>query len=232
MLIALLIWWEALHETAASRPDCTSGEPTRYQTQPRHYPRLREVPVLHNAIARAPRGLRRLLALQRGRTQIISHGDLSELNMLLDETTASTNGDHRLVAGPRPAVRMELSTLRRTSRTMNREGWSDYTWRETTEDAFWAEFWRIAAIADDMERRRIKDTAELDCQLQIILGYASTKEPGRHNAEPSDAQRYRAIHDDKEDAEALAGKKQEEPEVAAADTPKESPKLEEEQRLA
>ncbi|RYO75925.1 hypothetical protein DL766_004899 [Monosporascus sp. MC13-8B] len=120
---------EAPHEAAASRPDCTSGEPTRYQTQPRHYPRLREVPR-------------------------VSTTQLPGLNMLLDETTVSVNGDPRLVAGPHPAV------------------------RHGALDAA-PDFWQY--------------------ELRSW---------------------YRAVHDDKEDVEALAGEEQEEPEVAAADTPK------------
>ncbi|RYP90013.1 hypothetical protein DL770_003858 [Monosporascus sp. CRB-9-2] len=158
--------------------------------------------------------------------QVISHGDLSELNMLLDETTLSIN---RIIDWSLARMRpfgMELSTLRRTSGNMNGHGRSNYTCHDT-------------------ERRRIEDTAELPCKLEAILGYTLTKNPDgtlqnvlvpkplRYFQEwlqhpwsklvlrPSDAQKYQATHGDNEEVEAFAKKKQEDPGVGGADISKE-----------
>ncbi|RYP03317.1 hypothetical protein DL764_005213 [Monosporascus ibericus] len=160
----------------------------------------------HNC--RSSKGPSRLLTRKRS-LAAVSHGDLSELNKLLDETTEGT---------------------------------------------FYAEFCKVTAATDDTERRRIKDTAELPCKPDVIVGYALTKNlddncrinsaetleiPPRGAASPwsklvlrpSDAQKYQATHDDDEEVEVLAKKKQEDSEVGGADFCKEPPKMEEEQKL-
>ncbi|RYP76265.1 hypothetical protein DL771_001884 [Monosporascus sp. 5C6A] len=181
--------------------------------------------------------------------QVVSHGDLSDLNMLLGETTLSINGIIDWSLAHIWPFDIELSMLLRTFGDMNGDGRSNYICRETKEGASWAEFCKVTAVTDGTGCRRIKDTAELPCKLDVILGYALTKnlDGTLHNVlvpkalrylqkwlrhrwsksvlRPSDAQKHQAIRDDNEQVEAVAGEKQEDTEMGGADIPRKPLKM-------
>ncbi|RYP53130.1 hypothetical protein DL768_001804 [Monosporascus sp. mg162] len=103
-----------------------------------------EFPYLHDTIAELEGDRGVSLLFSEDWPQVVSHGHLSEPDMLPDETTLSING---IIDWPLARIRsfgMELSTLRRTSGNMSGEGRPSYTWRETTEGALWAEFCGVA----------------------------------------------------------------------------------------
>ncbi|KAI1334199.1 hypothetical protein F5Y15DRAFT_429576 [Xylariaceae sp. FL0016] len=122
---------------------------------------------------RGPRGID--LLFSEAYPQVLTHGDFSGTNILLDGDDHSITGliDWSL-AGIKP-FGMELFALRSTSGNMNGNGYSDYTCRDITDGAFWDEFWKVTKVEDNKARETIKTHAELACKMGLILAYAFTK---------------------------------------------------------
>ncbi|KAI1329489.1 hypothetical protein F5Y16DRAFT_409178 [Xylariaceae sp. FL0255] len=130
---------------------------------------------LQNTLAelRGPRGIP--LLFSSSYPQVVTHGDLSGTNILLDEDTLSISGiiDWSLVSVQ--PFGMEYWALRRTSGSMNGDGWSDYLCRDITDTAFWHEFWKTTGVENLQSREEIKRNTEMACKLGLIMQFAFTK---------------------------------------------------------
>ncbi|KAK8035590.1 Protein kinase-like protein [Apiospora rasikravindrae] len=104
--------------------------------------------------------------------QVVTHGDLSQTNILVDPETLALTGLVDWSLAKVAPFGLELSALRRMSGSMFSDGWTDHPFRPQTEAAFWAEFWRCTGIEDTNERERVRRLAELSCKLGVILRYA------------------------------------------------------------
>lgn len=108
--------------------------------------------------------------------KVLTHGDLSLTNILVDPTTCAITG---LVDWSLASVRpfgLELHCFFLMSGFMDMDGWHDYACRSRLVDAFWDAFWLAlgsAAGADDVESRgRIRALAEAAAKIGAIMCYA------------------------------------------------------------
>ncbi|KAK8066789.1 hypothetical protein PG997_013536 [Apiospora hydei] len=150
-------------------------------SQTAYYEPLKKLTLLEDA--RAYEFLRNTLTQLRGPQgiaclysgswpQVVTHGDLSQTNILVDPETLSITGLVDWSLATVAPFGLELSTLRRMSGSMFSDGWTDHPFRPQTEAAFWTEFWRCTGIEDTHERERVRKMAELSCKLGVILRYA------------------------------------------------------------
>lgn len=104
--------------------------------------------------------------------QVVTHGDLSPTNIMVDPETLSITGLVDWSLAKIAPFGLELSALRLLSGALDSDGWTDRPFRPQTETAFWEEFWRCTGIEETGERERVRQTAELSCKLGVILRYA------------------------------------------------------------
>lgn len=101
--------------------------------------------------------------------QVLTHGDLSVTNILVDEDTFEITGivDFSL-AGVMP-FGMELDMLFLATGFMTRDGWRDYACKPRLQQTFWEEFWAVSGIEGDGHRGRVQVSAEAAGQIVAIL---------------------------------------------------------------
>ncbi|KAK4186183.1 hypothetical protein QBC35DRAFT_501851 [Podospora australis] len=102
--------------------------------------------------------------------QVLTHGDLSKTNILVDPDTYEITG---MVDWSLAAVRpfgLELDTLLLTTGCMDLVGWHDYSCKEVLMEAFWTEFSdqvkRDFGAPDDRAR------AEVAMRIGAVVRYA------------------------------------------------------------
>ncbi|KAK7934847.1 hypothetical protein PG985_000342 [Apiospora marii] len=127
---------------------------------------------LQNTLAelRGPQGLACLYSAAW--PQVVTHGDLSQTNILVDPATLSITGLVDWSLAKVAPFGLELAALRLLSGAMDRDGWTDRAFRPRTEAAFWEEFWGCVGIEEAGERERVRKTSELGCKLGVVLRYA------------------------------------------------------------
>ncbi|KAH9890326.1 hypothetical protein F4778DRAFT_773218 [Xylariomycetidae sp. FL2044] len=104
--------------------------------------------------------------------QVLTHGDLSMVNILIDPDTHAITG---LVDWSRASVApfgLELRAFRMSCGIMNRLGWNDFQCRPRMEALFWEEFFSATEITDPKEQANVREMAELGCKLGAILQFA------------------------------------------------------------
>jgi len=109
--------------------------------------------------------------------QVLTHGDLSLTNVLVDENTHEITGIVDWSLASIFPFGLELDTLYLTTGYMDLGGWHDYSCRERLHQSFWNEFWSVSGIGDDEDknkgrRKRIRDMAEKAAKIGAILRYA------------------------------------------------------------
>jgi aminoglycoside phosphotransferase len=110
--------------------------------------------------------------------QVLTHGDLSRTNILVDEDTFEITGIIDWSLAAILPFGMELDTLYLTTTGyMNLGGWHDYACRSRLHQAFWNEFWSASGIGDDGDyddgrRAKIRDMAEQAARIGAILRHA------------------------------------------------------------
>jgi hypothetical protein len=109
--------------------------------------------------------------------QVLTHGDLSRTNILVDMDTYEITGivDWSL-AGVLP-FGLELDCLYLMTGYMDLSGWYDYTCRPRLYEAFWAEFWAASGVEDSARREEVRTTAESAAKIGAILRYAFKRNP-------------------------------------------------------
>ncbi|KAE8309016.1 hypothetical protein BDV41DRAFT_549680 [Aspergillus transmontanensis] len=106
--------------------------------------------------------------------QVLTHGDLSYTNVLINLDTYEITGivDWSL-AGVQP-FGIELDCLFLMTGCMTLSGWHYYTCRPQLLEAFWTEFWTVPGIEDDSDVHRDNNhsMAETAAKIGAILRYA------------------------------------------------------------
>ncbi|KAL1852493.1 hypothetical protein VTK73DRAFT_9188 [Phialemonium thermophilum] len=104
--------------------------------------------------------------------QVLSHGDLSRTNILVDEDSYEITG---IVDWSRAEILpfgMDLDCLYLTTGYLDFEGWHDYACRSQLHEAFWTEFWSASGMGDDGQRSEIRHWAERAARIGAVLRYA------------------------------------------------------------
>lgn len=103
--------------------------------------------------------------------QVLTHGDLSRTNILVDKNTFEITGivDWSL-AGVLP-FGMEMDCLFLMTGYINFSGWHDYACRSQLQIAFWDEFWTVSGI-EDSKRQKVRTLAESAAKIGAILRFA------------------------------------------------------------
>lgn len=115
--------------------------------------------------------------------QVLTHGDFSETNILVDEDTFEIVG---IVDWSLAAVMpfgMDLDTLLLTTGFMTPDGWHDYACKSMLEDNFWEEFWAASVIEGEERRGGLRSLAEAACRTAAILRLAFRR---NDNGSPSE----------------------------------------------
>ena len=104
--------------------------------------------------------------------QVLTHGDLSRTNILVDENTFEITG---IVDWSLAAVLpfgMELDCLFLMMGYMNLSGWHNYACRPHLQIAFWNEFWTVSGIEDTTRQMEVRTMAESAARIGAVLRYA------------------------------------------------------------
>jgi len=107
--------------------------------------------------------------------QVLTHGDFSETNVLVNSDTYEITGvlDWSLAAVQPFGIGLDCLFLMTGCMDL-KSGWHDYTCRPRLWDAFWAEFWTVSGIKNDgsMRRQNIRATAMTAANIGAVLRYA------------------------------------------------------------
>ncbi|KAL7922790.1 kinase-like domain-containing protein [Trichoderma austrokoningii] len=104
--------------------------------------------------------------------QVLTHGDFSVTNILVDETSFEITGIVDWALAAMLPFGMDLDILYLATGFMTRDGWRDYACQPRLMDAFWEEFWAGAGIEGDEHRGRIRGLAEAAGRIGAILRLA------------------------------------------------------------
>ncbi|KAK8076295.1 hypothetical protein PG994_003567 [Apiospora phragmitis] len=111
----------------------------------------------------------------RGYPQVLSHMDLSETNVLVDEESFDISGVIDWSQASVQPFGFELWALRRMLGVMSGPGWHDYSSRGVSESAFWDEFWHATGINDDKQRNYIQRQSLLASKLGVVMDFAFSR---------------------------------------------------------
>lgn len=119
--------------------------------------------------------------------QVLTHGDFSKTNVLVNPDTYEITG---IVDWSLAAVQpfgIELDCIFLMTGYMSLSGWHDYACRPRLWEAFWTEFWTVSGIEDDggVRRENIRSMAETAAKIDAILRYAFDRKP---DGRPSEVQ--------------------------------------------
>jgi hypothetical protein len=109
--------------------------------------------------------------------QVLTHGDLSRTNILVDGDTYEITGIVDWSLTTILPFGMELDTMFLTTGYMNRDGWHDYACCWRLREAFWSEFSSAVGVENDTQRDKIRDIAERAARIGAILRYAFQRNP-------------------------------------------------------
>ncbi|KAF7858858.1 hypothetical protein EAF04_008900 [Stromatinia cepivora] len=98
--------------------------------------------------------------------QVLTHGDLSLTNILVNEETFEITAIVDWSLATILPFGIELDILRLTTGYMNLEGWHDYSCRNKLTEAFWTEFYALSGAEANLRIR-----AELAAKLGTVLRY-------------------------------------------------------------
>ncbi|KAH6700695.1 hypothetical protein BKA61DRAFT_208000 [Leptodontidium sp. MPI-SDFR-AT-0119] len=104
--------------------------------------------------------------------QVLTHGDLSRTNILVDKDTYEITG---IVDWSLAAVLpfgMELDCLLLTTGYMSLSGWHNYACRSQLQMAFWDEFWTASGVEDGVCRKKFRVLADSAAKIAVVLRYA------------------------------------------------------------
>lgn len=104
--------------------------------------------------------------------QVLTHGDLSLTNVLVNEDTYKITGLVDWSLATVLPFGIELDFLLLTLGFMDLSGWHDYICREHLQAAFWGEFWTTTGIEDYTQRKNICFRAESAAKIGAVLRYA------------------------------------------------------------
>lgn len=129
--------------------------------------------------------------------QVLTHGDLSMTNILLDENTYEITGIVDWSLASILPFGMDLDCLFLTTGYMNRDGWHNYECRSRLLETFWTEFWSNSEVRDNWRRLRIRDMAERAAKIGALLRYAFQRNADGSPSEtlmPKESLTWRYLH--------------------------------------
>ncbi|KAJ5738749.1 hypothetical protein N7493_001904 [Penicillium malachiteum] len=104
--------------------------------------------------------------------QVLTHNDLSQTNILVNEKTFEITGLVDWSLAKVLPFGMELETLILATGYMGNKEWHTYTCRQRLIDAFWAEFWTQCQIVDPIRQQEVRSIAMQGAKIASILHYA------------------------------------------------------------
>lgn len=104
--------------------------------------------------------------------QVLTHGDFSITNILIDEETFDITGIVDWSLASVMPFGADLDILFHTTGFMTLDGWNDYTCKSQLIDAFWCEFWHVTGIEGEDAGRRIRTSAEVAAKIWAVLRMA------------------------------------------------------------
>ncbi|KAJ0163689.1 hypothetical protein CTA2_2578 [Colletotrichum tanaceti] len=104
--------------------------------------------------------------------QVLTHGDLSVTNILVDENKFEITGIVDWSLAVVMPFGMDLDILFLTTGFMTLDGWRDYACKLLLRDTFWKEFWVASGIEGEERRGRIQGLAEAAGQIGAVLRLA------------------------------------------------------------
>ncbi|KAL4950908.1 hypothetical protein BDW69DRAFT_186882 [Aspergillus filifer] len=103
---------------------------------------------------------------------VLTHGDLSHANILVDEDTFEITGIVDWSLASILPFGMDFDAIYGSLGCQDLEGWHDYACRPRLLEAFWQEFWTATKIEDDTRRTKIRGAAEGAGKIGAYLRYA------------------------------------------------------------
>lgn len=169
-------WSGPQHTTAEVRGETLDGVQRRLA-------RLKESPSILEAeiVSELQRALPTLFG--QDYPQVLTHGDLSRTNILVDEDTYEITGIVDWSLAAILPFGMDLDCLFLTTGYMDLKGWHDYACRERLREAFWDEFWAVAGVGGEV-RDRVRELAERAARIGAVLRYAFRRDA---DGSPSEA---------------------------------------------
>ncbi|KAI0543856.1 hypothetical protein F4679DRAFT_567122 [Xylaria curta] len=104
--------------------------------------------------------------------QVLTHGDFSVTNILIDETTFEITGIVDWSLAMMMPFGMDLDILFLTTGFATKDGWHDYACKLLLHHVFWDEFWAASGIEEGERRGRIQGLAETAGQIGAVLRLA------------------------------------------------------------
>ncbi|KAM4067016.1 hypothetical protein HRG_001026 [Hirsutella rhossiliensis] len=120
--------------------------------------------------------------------QVLTHGDFSLTNILVDENEFGTTGIVNWSPAAAMPFGMELDILFLITGFMTKDGWYDYRCTQLLQETFWEEFWVVTGTEGGERRGRIRRLAEAAAQIGAILRLAF-----RRNADGSPSEDVLAL---------------------------------------
>ncbi|KAI1822190.1 hypothetical protein F4861DRAFT_541176 [Xylaria intraflava] len=105
--------------------------------------------------------------------QVLTHGDLSVTNILVDENKFEITGIVDWSSAKVMPFGMDLDVLFLSTGFMILDGWHDYACKSLLQDTFWEEFWAASGIQGEEDRGRIQGLAEVASEISAILRLTS-----------------------------------------------------------
>lgn len=109
--------------------------------------------------------------------QVLTHGDLSRTNILVDEDTYEITGIVDWSLATILPFGMEIDSMFLTTGYMNRSGWHDYACCGRLREVFWGEFFSAIGVENVRQRDNIREMAERAARIGAILRYAFQRNP-------------------------------------------------------
>lgn len=103
---------------------------------------------------------------------VLTHGDFSVTNILVDEDAFEITGIVDWSLATVLPFGMDLDILFLTTGFMTLDGWHDYAFKRALQDAFWGEFWAVTGIQDEQHRDRTRGLAGAAGRIGAILRLA------------------------------------------------------------
>ncbi|OAA59574.1 Protein kinase-like domain protein [Niveomyces insectorum RCEF 264] len=129
--------------------------------------------------------------------QVLTHGDLSKTNILIDANTYEITGIVDWSLASVLPFGMELDSLYLMTGYMDRGGWHDYACRSWLHDVFWDTFWHLSGIKEGDRQREVRDMAERAARIGAVLRYAFRRNADGSPSEvpaPHDARAWSYLH--------------------------------------
>ncbi|KAJ6032052.1 hypothetical protein N7540_002784 [Penicillium herquei] len=109
---------------------------------------------------------------QQTYSQVLTHNDLSQTNILVNEETFEITGLIDWSLAKVLPFGMELETLILATGYMGIKEWHTYTCRKRLIDASWAEFWAQCQIVDPIRQQEVRSIAMQAAKIASVLHYA------------------------------------------------------------